>query len=72
LADNALKLLHTGHGKPDLASLLSAQDVAALAVERWMLPRAKRRPEFKMWKRENIAPLLSDEHAKLLPLTLAG
>jgi hypothetical protein len=71
LADNALKVLHSGRGKPDLSSLLSAEDVAALAVERWMLPRSERRPEFKMWKRENIAALLGDERGKLLS-KLAG
>jgi hypothetical protein len=58
LADNARKLLRTGKGKPDLSSLLSADDVARLAVERWMLPRSERRPEFKLWKCEDIQALL--------------
>jgi hypothetical protein len=31
LADNALQLLRTGKGKPDLSSLLSADDVSRLA-----------------------------------------
>ncbi len=66
LADNALKLLHSGRGKPDLSSLLSADEVAHRAVERWMLPRSQRRPEFKAWKAENIAGLLGDQHGKLL------
>ena len=62
-SQNALKLLHSGRGKPDLSSLLSAEDVAHLAVERWMLPRSQRRPEFKIWKRENIAALLGNQGA---------
>lgn len=66
LADNAVKLLHTGEGRPKLATLLSADEVATLAVERWMLPRAERRPEFKGWKAENIAALLGDLGPKLL------
>ena len=66
LANNALKLLHSGRGKPDLSSLLSAEEVAQLAVERWMLPRSQRMPDFKIWKRENIAALLGDQRAKLL------
>jgi uncharacterized protein DUF4338 len=66
LADNALKVLHSGRGKPDLSSLLSADDVAHLAVERWMLPRSQRRPEFRTWKRDNIAALLGDPRGKLL------
>ena len=61
LADNALKVLHSGLGKPDLSSLLSAEEVAHLAVERWMLPRSQRRPEFRTWKRENTAALLSNQ-----------
>lgn len=66
LADNAVKLLHAGKGRPNLATLLSANEVAKLAVERWMLPRAERRPEFKEWKAENIAALLGDQGPKLL------
>jgi hypothetical protein len=61
LASNALKLLHRGSGRPDLSTLLSAEEVANLAVERWMLPRSQRMPEFKMWKRENIGALLSEK-----------
>lgn len=61
LADNALKVLHNGRGRPDLSSLLSADEVASLAVERWMLPRSERRPEFKKWSRESIKALLGDQ-----------
>ncbi len=66
-ADNAFKLLRTGKGKPDLSSLLSAEDVARLAVERWMLPRSERRPEFKLWKREDIETLIGGTGAALMP-----
>jgi hypothetical protein len=66
LADNAVKLLHTGEGRPKLGTLLSAEEVARLAVERWMLPRAERRPEFKEWKAEDIVALLGDQAPKLL------
>jgi len=65
--DNAAKLLRTGKGKPDLSSLLSAEEVAKLAVERWMLPRSERRPEFKLWKREGIEPLIVGPGAALMP-----
>ena len=67
LADNAPKLLQTGKGKPNLSSLLAAEDVAALAVERWMLPRSERRPEFRLWKRENIEALIRGPGAVLSP-----
>jgi hypothetical protein len=66
LAGNSLKMLHSGRGKPDLSSLLSADEVAHLAVERWMLPRSQRRPEFRTWNRENIAALLGDQRSNLL------
>lgn len=66
LASNAKKLLHSGRGKPDLSSLLTAEEVAKLAVERWMVPRAQRRPEFKDWDAENLAALLSNQPGKLL------
>ena len=65
LAGNALKVLHSGRGRPNLSSLLSADDVASLAVERWMLPRSERRPEFKAWNRENIQALLGDQRREV-------
>lgn len=65
-ADNALKLLQSGRGNPGLSSLLSANEIAHLAVERWMLPRSLRRPEFKAWKAKNIAELLGNQNSKLL------
>jgi hypothetical protein len=65
LAKNSLKLLHRGRGKPDLSSLLSAEEVANLAVERWMLPRSQRMPEFKIWEREQIEALLGDQRSDL-------
>jgi len=66
LADNAVRLLHAGKGRPKLATLLSADEVAKLGVERWMLPRAERRPEFREWKAENIAALLGDQGSRIL------
>lgn len=73
LADNALKVLRTGRGRPDLSSLLGADEVAQVAVERWMLPRSQRRPEYRTWKAENIAALLGDQRGKLLSkLSRAG
>jgi hypothetical protein len=71
-ADNAAKLLRTGKGKPDLSSLLAAEDVAALAVERWVLPRSERRPEFTLWKRECIEALIRGQGAALSPAQRKG
>ncbi len=72
LAANALKILHTGRGKPNLTTLLSAEEVAGLAVERWMLPRSERMPEFRTWKRENIEALLGDQRRAVTAKRRAG
>lgn len=68
LADNALSILKTGKGRPNLSSLLSAEEVAKQAVDRWMLPRAERMPEFKLWNRDQIAHLMRGRTARDLPL----
>jgi hypothetical protein len=70
LADNAMKLLHSGRGRPDLSSLLSAEDVANLAVSRWMLPRSERRSEFRTWERGHIQALLGDQRSEPSKLRL--
>lgn len=61
LATNATKILQMGKGQPDLTSLLSAKDIAAQAVERWMIPRSKRMPEYRDWKSENLIRLFGDQ-----------
>jgi len=60
LAKNAVRMLKTGKGRPDLTTLLSAADVAALAKERWVIPRAARRPEYRDWQLESFFALLDD------------
>ena len=60
MASNATGILHTGKGKPDLSSLLSVPRVADLALERWILPRARRRPDYRAWNRSNVVQLLGD------------
>lgn len=61
LARNAAKILHTGKGKPDVRELLSAKEISELALERWMVPRAKRRPEFKDWDSSNLVGLFGNQ-----------
>ena len=51
LASNASEILLDGKGKPDLSSLRTVEEVADLALERWVLPRAHRRPEYRAWDR---------------------
>lgn len=61
LAKNAAKILQTGKGKPDIVELLSAKKVSELALERWILPRAKRRPEFKDWDSSDLVDLFGNQ-----------
>lgn len=60
LAMNATTILQTGKGKPDLTSLLSAKDIAALAVDRWMIPRSRRMPEFRAWTSGDLVDLFGN------------
>lgn len=61
LADNAATILQTGQGEPDTCSLLSAQDIAERGIERWMKPRALRRPEYSAWTIENLVELFGNQ-----------
>lgn len=58
-ANNATRLLRTGRGKRDLSSLLSTQEIAELAMERWVVPRSQRRPEFRAWTIDDLRCLLT-------------
>jgi hypothetical protein len=61
MASNAMKILKTGKGRPNISTLLSASEVARLGVERWMIPRAERRPEYREWKVEQLIALLGPQ-----------
>ena len=58
LADNSTKILRTGKGVPDLGSLLDVQKIAQLALDRWVIPRAERQPEYRSWSRDDLVALL--------------
>lgn len=70
LASNAKKLLRTGQGHPDLSSLLDVSEVSRLALDRWILPRSKRRTEYRSWTRENLLELLGN-HSRSIKGRLA-
>jgi len=59
LASNAEELLRGDVTRSYCRNLLSVKQVASLALERWIIPRSKSRPEFSEWKAENIASLLA-------------
>lgn len=59
LASNAATILRTGKGRPDLSDLLTVQQISDLALERWILPRARRRPDYGAWQRSDVLGLLN-------------
>ena len=61
LAKNAAKILRTGKGKPDVGDLLTAKEISELALERWMVPRAARMPEFKDWNSGDLVDLFGNQ-----------
>ncbi len=64
LASNTASILRTGEGSPDLSALLTMQQVADLALERWILPRAQRRSDYRFWNRSDVLRLLKDNFVK--------
>jgi hypothetical protein len=60
LASNALRLLRTGKGTPELSSLRTVREIGQLAVERWMLARSRRRPEYRKWSHAELTSLWSE------------
>lgn len=59
LAQNAEQILRGELKRPLYNGLLSVKEVSNLALERWIVPRALRRPAFIEWKRDGIKQLLN-------------
>ena len=55
LVSEGAKLLLTGTGQPDTSNLRNVDEVAELALERWIRPRAKRNPIYLEWTHEDLA-----------------
>jgi hypothetical protein len=54
MAENAFEILRGEQKRVIYQGLLSVQEVGQLALERWICPRAYRRPEFKDWQRADF------------------
>lgn len=61
LADNADTIFRTGKGQPDLTTLTSAKDIAELAMDRWIIPRSRRNPEYRSWIASNLLELFRNQ-----------
>jgi len=66
LASNAERILRTGKVRPRLSGLLTVKEIGQLAVQRWMLPRSQRMPEFRTWTHGDVVPLLRDTQSRSL------
>lgn len=60
LASNAGRILRTGKGRPNLKALLTVEEIGALALERWVVPRSKRSQAFADWTLDELKALLTD------------
>lgn len=58
LAKNAKAVLAGNAKRANFADLPSLEEAALAARERWVIPRAERRPEFRVWRCDNILRLL--------------
>jgi len=59
LATNAICMLRTGKGRPNLKTLRTASEVAELALKRWVIPRSCRQPDFANWTLDNLKTSLN-------------
>jgi hypothetical protein len=58
LATNTERVLRGEVGHFQYRGLLTVREIGELARDRWLIPRAERRPEFRLWSRERILDLL--------------
>jgi hypothetical protein len=65
LANNSLKILETGKGRPDTSTLLSVKEVGKLAIDRWIIPRSIARTEYLNWKNDQIKELIQTAKATI-------
>ena len=59
LAKNADEVLRGEKKRPSYTDLLSVKEVGGLVLDRWVCPRALRKPAFIAWDRDEIMKLLS-------------
>lgn len=65
LAKNATSILANGKGRPDLSTLKTVEEISHLACERWIVPRATRRDDYKEWRRDDIPWLIRGEPLRI-------
>jgi len=64
LAENAKEIFCGRQKRPNWHSLLHINAITRKAIDRWILPRSHRRPEFRNWRPENL--LAQIKHGPLM------
>jgi hypothetical protein len=65
IAANAYKILRGENVRPRFTDLKTVEEIGRAARERWIAPRAMRRPEFQQWRREHTIRLIRGEKVAL-------
>jgi hypothetical protein len=66
IAKNSIPFLMGEATKPDFTALRSVNEVAELALARWIIPRAERRPEYRNWCAEWFPQTFCADQAMIL------
>ena len=61
-ATNALEILRGSDERPNLTGLQSVDEIARLAINRWMIPRARSREEYLKWSSGDMLALIMGTH----------
>jgi len=72
LAVNARQFLRGIESDPDYSSLPTALAVGELARDRWSVPRAERRPEYRIWHKETLLATLLGKSASSRAKAVGG
>lgn len=59
MASNTIEFLKGEDAQLDVSNLKSVDEVAALACDRWLIPRAKRQTGYQQWTRHDLIDLVS-------------
>ena len=68
LASNAIQFLRGDHKRVRYDQLPTVQEMGQAAMARWVVPRAERRPEFRLWQRERFMRELDGTDVHLDPV----
>jgi len=60
LAENVDAFLQERHSRPNYAGLKTCAEVSKLGRDRWIIPRAATRPEFRLWLNKDILRLIAE------------